>query len=285
MALRGSAELSKQLQDLRVDVALFSETHLKPHERFFISRFRRKSILAGDLNAKHRYWNSAVSIPSGEKLMALFDLSEFEISAPQCLTNYSVAGNGDVLDTVVHQSTRGSDVIVCDILDSDHRPVIFHILGHAKIRKLSVSIKKSTDCDRFRSLASELISARIEINSGVEADKAARDCTASDASAYRLATSNVTFSDINNDLPDLGRLLKNKRSLRKSWQETRDPACKTRVKWVTKSIRRMTRKKALEQWETKRGNTVKPVINGISRVQNIFPLKPGFRLIKVYCNN
>jgi hypothetical protein len=30
---------------------------------------------------------------------------------------------------------------------------------------------------------------------------------------------------------------------------------------------------------------VKPVLNGISRDQNIFPLKPGFRLIKVYYNN
>jgi len=28
--------------------------------------------------------------------------------------------------------------------------------------------------------------------------------------------------------------------------------------------------------------TVKPVLNGISREQNIFPLKPGFRLIKVH---
>jgi exonuclease III len=28
-------ELSKQLQDLNIDVALLSETHLKPHERFF----------------------------------------------------------------------------------------------------------------------------------------------------------------------------------------------------------------------------------------------------------
>jgi hypothetical protein len=28
--------------------------------------------------------------------------------------------------------------------------------------------------------------------------------------------------------------------------------------------------------------TVKPTLNGISRVQNIFPLKPGFSLIKVY---
>jgi hypothetical protein len=35
------------------------------------------------------------------------------------------------------------------------------------------------------------------------------------------------------------------------WQEIRDPACKTAVNWVTKQIRRMTRKKALERWETK----------------------------------
>jgi hypothetical protein len=32
-------ELSKQLQDLHVDVALFSETHLKPHETFYIPNF------------------------------------------------------------------------------------------------------------------------------------------------------------------------------------------------------------------------------------------------------
>jgi hypothetical protein len=35
--------------------------------------FRRKSILAGDLNAKHPFWNSAVSNSSGEKLLSLFD--------------------------------------------------------------------------------------------------------------------------------------------------------------------------------------------------------------------
>jgi exonuclease III len=33
-------ELSRQLQDLHVDVALFSETQLKSHERFFIPNFQ-----------------------------------------------------------------------------------------------------------------------------------------------------------------------------------------------------------------------------------------------------
>jgi hypothetical protein len=37
-------------------------------------------------------------------------------------------------------------------------------------------------------------------------------------------------------------------------QETKDQACKTAVNLVTKQIRRMNRKKALERWETKIGN-------------------------------
>jgi hypothetical protein len=45
--------------------------------------FRRKSILAGDLNAKkHHVWNSKVSDPSGLKPLEVFVSSNFEISAP-----------------------------------------------------------------------------------------------------------------------------------------------------------------------------------------------------------
>jgi hypothetical protein len=104
---------------------------------------------------------------------------------------------------------------------------------------------KNSDWEQFQSLTSELSSPRIQVNSGVEADKVAHDFTACIASAYRLVTSKVTLSDI----------LKQKRRLRKFLQETRDPACKTEVNWVMKSIRRMTHKKALERWETEIGNT------------------------------
>jgi hypothetical protein len=198
-------ELSKQLQEQHIDVALLSQTHLKPHERFFIPNyhfyrtdrfpgrkggtcvavrkgirhdhvdlpplvsieatgvciqignselmlpavykspgrawrdadvtellgFRYKSVLAGDLNAKHPFWNSAVSNRSVEKLLELFDSSDFENSAPQCPTHYSPAGNGDVLDIVVHQNVRLSQGIVSDALDSDHLPILFHILDRA----------------------------------------------------------------------------------------------------------------------------------------------------------
>jgi hypothetical protein len=72
--------------------------------------FSLKSILAGDLNAKHQFWNSAVSNPSGEKLLYLFDVNPFEVSALQSPTHYSPAGNGDVLDIIVHKNIRVSHI-------------------------------------------------------------------------------------------------------------------------------------------------------------------------------
>jgi hypothetical protein len=233
-------ELSKQMHELHIDVALLSETHLKPHEKFFIPNYhfyrtdrfpgrkggtavavrkgiphsyvdlpplvlveatgvfipilnsevllaavykspgcawsdadtrellnlRHKLVLTGDLNAKHPFWNSAVSNPSGEKLLELFDSSEFEISLPQCPTHYSPAGNWDVLDIVVRQNIRLSEVIVSDVLDSDHLPILFHILDHVTIRNLSEPIEKFTDSERFQSLFSDLVSPRIQIKRG-----------------------------------------------------------------------------------------------------------------------
>jgi hypothetical protein len=113
-------------------------------------------------------------------------------------------------------------------------------------KNFSAPLEKFTDWDRFQSLASNLISPRLEINLGVEAEKAASDFTASNALAYRLATSKITLTDLSSDLPGQDWLLKYEKRMRKLWQETRVPGCKTAVNRVSKAIRRMIRKKTLE---------------------------------------
>jgi hypothetical protein len=145
-------------------------------------------------------------------------INEFEILAPLCPTHYSPAGNGDVLDIVVHKNVRVSEVTVSDILNSDNLPIVFHLLDHVRTRNHSGPIEKFAHWERFQRLASELISPRIQINSEEEADKAARDFTASIASACRLSTSTLTLSDLHTELPGPEILLKHKRRLRKLWQ-------------------------------------------------------------------
>jgi hypothetical protein len=88
---------------------------------------RNKCILAEDLNVKHPFRSSAVSKPSGLKLLQLFDLNYFSISASQCSAHYSPVGNEDVQDIVVYNNLRHSYATVSNFLDSCHLPVIFQI--------------------------------------------------------------------------------------------------------------------------------------------------------------
>jgi hypothetical protein len=112
-----------------------------------------------------------------------------------------------VLDIVGHQNIRLSDVFVSDILDSDHLPVIFHILDHVKTRNLPEPVETLTDWERLQYRASDLISPRIEIKWAVKGEKEALDFTASIVSAYRLSTRTFTLSDLHNDLPPSDHLL------------------------------------------------------------------------------
>jgi hypothetical protein len=175
-----------------------------------------KALLAGDLNAKHPFWNSVFSNPSGVKLLNLLHTNVFEISAPQCPIHYSPTGNCDMLDIVVHKNVRLSEDIVSDLLDSDHLPILFHFLDHIRTRNILEPVDEFTDWERFQSLASE-ISPRIQIKSEKQADKAARNFTALIASAYRLSRSKITLSDFNKDVTGPESLIKHKRRLRKLW--------------------------------------------------------------------
>jgi hypothetical protein len=106
---------------------------------------------------------------------------------------------------------------------------MFCILDHIKVKDILDQVEKFTDWERFQSLASALVSPRVEINLCIEADKAARDLAAFTASAYRLSTKTTTISDFNRGSSSLEILLKHKQRLRKFWQETRDPTCKMAV--------------------------------------------------------
>jgi hypothetical protein len=111
-----------------------------------------------------------------------------------------------------------------------------------------------TEHTHFRSLASDFIHPRLQADTDEEDERAASAFTASIASAYRLAARKLALSNLNNAPLGLDHFLQLKRRLRKLWQETRDPTCKTALNWVTKTIHKMVRRNAIERWETKLSN-------------------------------
>jgi hypothetical protein len=84
-------------------------------------------------------------------------------------------------------------------------------------------VEKLTDWKLFQSFVSKIISPKIRIHSSNEADRAARDFTASIASAYRLSTRKTTILDRKYEIPGLDRSFKHAGKLRKLRQQTRFP--------------------------------------------------------------
>jgi hypothetical protein len=85
-----------------------------------------------------------------------------------------------------------------------------HILGPIKTRNLSEPVEKCADCERFQSLASELISLRIEITEGIEPIR--RRVTLQRLLLRHIGCRSVSLppSDRNNVLTGLDHLLKHK---------------------------------------------------------------------------
>jgi hypothetical protein len=70
--------------------------------------------------------------------------------------------NGDdVVDIVIHQNVRLSVVIVNDILDSDHLPIMFNTVDPVRTKEALDPVEKLTDWELCQSLASELIYSNI----------------------------------------------------------------------------------------------------------------------------
>jgi hypothetical protein len=96
--LRQCNELSKQLQDLHTDVAMLSETHLKPHKRFFIPNYH---FYQTDrfLGRKSRTVAVRKGIPHNHVLVDLPSLTSIEATGV-CIST----GNSEVLLAAVCKS-------------------------------------------------------------------------------------------------------------------------------------------------------------------------------------
>jgi hypothetical protein len=124
--------------------------------------FRHKSSLAADVNAKHPLWNSVVSHTSGEKLLDLFHVSDFEISASQCplqgmetcLTSWSIR---------MSDCQKSMSLISRSQITYQSFSTYWNML---ELEIFQIQLNNS-QTKQFRKIASNLVSPRIQINLGV----------------------------------------------------------------------------------------------------------------------
>jgi hypothetical protein len=142
--------------------------------------FRSKSLLVIDLNAGNAVWNSQVSNSRGEKILDVTD--NFEIPAPKHHTHYTPEGTGDVsILWLVEVSDRQMSLSLTFCMQITFL-TFFQIVDHIRVEDNSNIVEILIGWE-----------PRLLLESGEEADKAARDFTASVDSAYGLSERTLTL--------------------------------------------------------------------------------------------
>jgi exonuclease III len=117
--LKQCYELSKELQDLHIDAALFSETHLKPHERFYIPNYHFYRIN----RHQERKGGTAVAVRKGISHKHV-DLPPF-ISVEATKVCIPISNRGILLAAVYKSPGRTwSDANIAELLSLRHKYIL-----------------------------------------------------------------------------------------------------------------------------------------------------------------
>ncbi|GJQ75586.1 hypothetical protein Trydic_g8447, partial [Trypoxylus dichotomus] len=98
------------------------------------------TILAGDLNCKHKSWNSKTTKTRGRQLSKIASKYDLTVEGPDEYTHIHIpTGSTDVLDiAVVKNVTTPYHLVTVNDLTSDHFPVV-----------MTLSLEKKAGCDNY----------------------------------------------------------------------------------------------------------------------------------------
>lgn len=117
-----------------------------------LRRLGDRVILAGDLNAKHRQWNSRTSNQAGLQLHAFLPFFDFETIAPTEPTHFPRhGGRPDMLDlALVARVDIVDGPISVNALDSDHNPVYMAFSVSLTLPTPRERTQKTADWNEYR---------------------------------------------------------------------------------------------------------------------------------------
>jgi hypothetical protein len=120
-------------------------------------RFRHKSLPVRDINAKHTFWNSI-------HIFRPFRCETAVLIAHKRVRNLSINMSHSLLSCwkFWHAWYSHAQEIVSSILDWDHLPVVFRLIGHVRTMNNSNPVDKFTHWKQFQSFSSESKLTQVE---------------------------------------------------------------------------------------------------------------------------
>ena len=217
--------------------------HTIKNEQFcnFYKTLGDRFIAAGDYNAKHTIWGSRIITPKGRELfkaMLKMNLSHVSTGNP----TYWPSDRNKLPDVIDFCITRGISTQLMSAksshdLSSDHTPIIITLDSQIQeIQNSAFLHSKNTIWTHFKTTICENLCLNLSLKNGKEIESAIEHFnTTIQHAAWNATPPSKCKRELPNEM--VASMLRDKRKLRKRWQNTRDPEIKTQLNKASKDLK------------------------------------------------
>lgn len=209
---------------------------------------RQKTILAGDLNAKHQAWGCNATNKNGKKLNKLIEREGLFIKLPDQPTYLSLNFNHrpEYLDYVITNFHFNCNLYTINDLSSDHLPVLIYTDDSVEDKKKTIQI---TDWVLYKNtlIHRKLKNKKLHTISDIDKEVQRIQRHMSKAKQTSTTTRHVHHNYLKLP-PELKDLIRLKNRQRKFYKRTQNPADKTKLNHLIRTIKLEVQQYRNTQW-------------------------------------
>lgn len=239
-------EIMSLKQKLRVGAVYCPPRHNLKKEDYLtlLQHLGERFIVGGDINSKHVDWGSRLTTTKGRELrIALQELNcNYHSTGKPTYWPTDLDKIPDLLDFFISRKVSPNFIEVEENfdVDSDHSAVIL-TLSERMIKKTARPslVNKTTDWESFQIDLQITINLNIKLRTKEQLEEEVENFTSLIQTAAYNNTKEITYVTKGVNYPtEIRELVREKRRARRRWQQSRDPADKTRLNNKTQQLRR-----------------------------------------------
>lgn len=212
------------------------------------------TLIGGDLNAKHRAWNSRIENLNGNILNRYSQTRNVFVKGPTDPTHFPIQGHRpDVLDIILTSRVNANvELTTLSELDSDHNPVLVTV-GNPEVAQPEIIVTRKTCWARYPWAIDDTLPPVPTINVPDDTANAVENLTTAIKSAIdRCTVEHQTRASNPMLLPiAIREQIRRKNTARKRWQRSWDPADKAEANRLQGQVKRAIQQYHNETWNAK----------------------------------
>lgn len=219
--------------------------YVSPSDKIYINDIKKllnsngKTMVIGDYNARHSHWHCARSNVLGNAVYKLINQNNYNLYFP-CDNPTHIPNNGtqpSTIDVAITNQPNVSKISAINDLNSDHLPISITVNVKTNREPENIFLKRTIDWLKFRKRINDCLVINNTLHNIAELNAEIDIFTAHIQKALEISTTTIIITPSKPPTtPEIKSLIKNRNSLRKRYQTTRQKSILKDIKTINREI-------------------------------------------------